>query len=695
MSEAVAETKLTTWYETGARKYLASHAADRIPALDSVFQRLRLVAQTAGRELPVCFLGSSGVGKSTLINALVAGSDSVLPQGGVGPLTAQATIVRHAEHSRFTARYLPRRRLNNLLFALERSLDSQLDSTTSILQEVPGAEGLDEELIEEVEAAQDDPDDPSTGSKIDAYRRQAALLIRGSQFAEVAPEYLCDRIRDAMGLDHRWGIPPDPQDADRVDRIGEVLRLTRENPDFEHVVKLGTDRGAFQRELESHASGFLAPLIRTLDVGWNSDLLRGGLVLVDLPGIGVANDEYRKVTADWIRRARAIVLVVDRAGVTEAGVDLLRTTGFLNGMLHESLGADMDPPLLLVAVVKVDLIASDARLQDKQLNGKAARPWLDHFEEHCEKLRPVIIGQLRDELHKTVAAGAEETADSRREVMDTLLGNLEVHPFSAHEYRLFLEGDEEESPHINKAEQSKIPQFSASLHSVVEARETRLAKELIEVTDEAQEKSTAGIRLILAQWKEQNRAAEGADELRAELEEFVAPLQRELDVRKGQYREFLRETMAALIESKTQLASEQARKSIDGYLSSLKNYHWCTLRAAVRRGGAFVGAKHVDLPNELTLRFEDPVAVVWSNELLAELRRRTREMGEDYVRLVGEVVEWARSQGARVKPDVVQALYENLKADTKDLGRIGKDVLSELKEAVKAELYEGDRKSVV
>ena len=113
-----------------------------------------------------------------------------------------------------------------------------------------------------------------------------------------------------------------------------------------------------------------------------------------------------------------------------------------------------------------------------------------------------------------------------------------------------------------------------------------------------------------------------------------------------------------------------------------------TLHAAVRRGGAFIGATHVDLPNELTLRFEDPVAVVWSNELLGELRKRTLAMGEDYVRLVGEIVDWARGQGTRVKPDLVQALHENLKADTKDLGRIGRDAVSELKEAVKAELYE-------
>ena len=169
----------------------------------------------------------------------------------------------------------------------------------------------------------------------------------------------------------------------------------------------------------------------------------------------------------------------------------------------------------LVGVVKVDLIASDARLQDKQLNGKSARRWLEHFEESCERLQPMIVGQLRDELKKTVDAGAEETKASRREVMDSLLGNLEVHPFSAHEYRLLMEGDEDEPAHVKKLEESRIPQFSASLRGVVQAREARLTAELREVSDEACEKSAAAIRLVLAQWQNEERAAEGAEKLRA------------------------------------------------------------------------------------------------------------------------------------------------------------------------------------
>ncbi|MBX3245558.1 MAG: dynamin family protein [Myxococcales bacterium] len=675
---------LSDWYTKQAKSHIEEHLPSRAPIIADALARLRSVAESATTELPVCFLGQAGVGKSTLINALVAGSQTVLPQGGVGPLTAQATVIRYADRPFFQARYLQGSRLNNLLFSLERTFNERGTIPPPVIESEP-----EEETKIEVELAQADPDDQSTSTKVDAYRRVAAQMVRGGQFAEVEVAYLCDRLRESMGGPPQWGTTATPEDAERVARIAKVLSAVRKNRDFTHRVEVGDDRGAFHRELDTHASGFLAPLIRTLDVGWDERFLEGGLVLVDLPGIGVANDEYRRVTSEWIRKARAVVLVVDRAGVTEASVDLLRTTGFLNSMLHESLsGEDADPPILMVSVVKVDLQATDARTKDRQLHGKAARGWVDHFDDHCTQLVSVIRGQMQTELAQTVADGGDETLSSRTEVMESLLENLKVHPLSAHEYRLLLENDEEERPHISDAEQSKVPGFGRDLRAVVSQRERRLQERLTALREEAAEKSTAALRMIHAQWQQEDRAAEDAERLRNELEVVAKPLRDDLLRRQGAFRSYLRETIPAEIHSATLEASAEARAAIGKYLKRLHSYHWATIRAAVRRGGTFVGSKHVDIPNELTLRFEEPVAVVWDRKILQQLRRRTREMGEDYVNLLGTIVEWTQQQGARVKPELVQALHANLKADTRDLGRIGKDALADLKAAVKAELFD-------
>src|SRR5690606_26162894 len=109
-----------TWYQQKARPLLEQHTPERVETIDREVSRLADLQGVSKEDLPVCVLGNAGVGKSTLINAMVAGHQTVLPQGGVGPLTAQATLVRYSAERFFKATYLSKRKLNALLFALER-----------------------------------------------------------------------------------------------------------------------------------------------------------------------------------------------------------------------------------------------------------------------------------------------------------------------------------------------------------------------------------------------------------------------------------------------------------------------------------------------------------------------------------------------------------------------------------------------
>ena len=85
--------ELLKWCEQAAMPLLIKHCPDRIEAVQADLQRLaRLLASKD--EVTICFLGNSGVGKSTLLNAIAAGASQILPAGGIGPLTAQATEVR-------------------------------------------------------------------------------------------------------------------------------------------------------------------------------------------------------------------------------------------------------------------------------------------------------------------------------------------------------------------------------------------------------------------------------------------------------------------------------------------------------------------------------------------------------------------------------------------------------------------------
>src|SRR5919108_2650323 len=95
--------QLDQWYKETARPFLSEYLQDKVAGLDEALGRIHVLDQSAKQELAICFLGASGVGKSTLINALVAGKELVLPSGGIGPLTALAMEVRYSEEARFEA----------------------------------------------------------------------------------------------------------------------------------------------------------------------------------------------------------------------------------------------------------------------------------------------------------------------------------------------------------------------------------------------------------------------------------------------------------------------------------------------------------------------------------------------------------------------------------------------------------------
>ena len=503
-------------------------------------------------------------------------------------------------------------------------------------------------------------------------------MVKGNQDNTAEVPYLIDSLRSVGGWKIRGKSQPLKEDRERLQRLKAALELAKQNKPY---VQESTDHDPrFRDELKAHASGFLAPLIKELRVFWDSPLLKQGLAVIDLPGIGIAGDVHRDITSKWIReKARAIVLVIDHRGITQSAADLLYKSGFLNSLLYSSEDP-ADDPILIVAVVKVDDIADSKYATDKSKR-KAV-----HFKDVCRETKETVRAQLLAELEKVWSPAAGEGSEQRAKVLQNIMNTLQIHPVSAIQYRRVLEHDEDDSPFLSDPEETNIPRFTRALEELVRARRQRIAQALDEAGENFFLQVNGAVKLIHAQWQDGNHAQVEADQLRPELMEFIAPKRKEFYSRQGAFREFLKGTIPKRIEALVHEASRKAEKDIERYLRGLREAHWNTLRAAVRKGGTFIGARHINLPVDFALRFEEPVADAWAITLLKEIRSATKEFTDDCISLVDEVVAWAKAQGTRVSADLIEAQREAIKADSKKLTAVGKEMVQELRESVKSSL---------
>ncbi len=133
-------------------------------------------------------------------------------------------------------------------------------------------------------------------------------------------------------------------------------------------------------------------------------------------------------------------------------------------------------------------------------------------------------------------------------------------------------------------------------------------------------------------------------------------------------------------------ASSSALEEMRRRSRKFQDMHWATLRAAVRKGGTFIGAHHIDLPRDYSLMYDGQIAPIWGKQVIKIVRERTKELGDEYVALIEEVVEWAEENGPRSQKRVLETLRDQIKADAKTLAGVGKEATDELRQRVRDQL---------
>ena len=678
---------LASWWQR-ARPFFQEHAPQIVTQIDDDAQRLTKLDQ-ASTSFCVCVLGQSAVGKSTLLNAIVAGEATVLPAGGIGPLTALATEVRYSADPYLLVTYRTRKALGGFRLQLEKAL-KKADRLSKTDRAEDNQESTDAgDLADDSDGVT--PDGEHTQDTV--FRelcKQATQILTADQFKEIPLADLVSGFRAVLGLKVDSLTAFSEADQGRIASAAAILAASdAEKPTRYTKRELGDE---FESLVRDHVSGFLAPLVERINVGYPSSALDRDIILVDLPGVGIANDRYRTITSEYVRsKASAVILVVDRGGPTEASVDLIRDSGYWDRLLISSEDPESDPCELLVVVTKVDDVAREHYMQQSHLPREQKLSTAKLFNDLRVKVRAAIRTQAEQSfLGLSIGATKDhDVLEARKSAQMTLMKRLEVFPVSAVQYRYFLAEDEDQQPFIKDSDSSGIPSLIQYLDELATAHKERLRLGKEAVAERLSRNAEASLSQLKLSWSAISRESEEAEKLREELARFLEPKRHELENRKGAFREFLHVSGGARIAELVAKAQLSAQLEVSAYLRQLNTVHWATLRATVVRGGAFVSSRgvRVDIAADIAQRFQEPVTAIWGRTLLKDVRIRTRQYGTVLESTISDICEWAdgRSDTA-VQREVLRAQERLMRDRILQLAAVGSEAVDELKAAIMRDL---------
>lgn len=108
-----------------------------------------------------------------------------------------------------------------------------------------------------------------------------------------------------------------------------------------------------------------------------------------------------------------------------------------------------------------------------------------------------------------------------------------------------------------------------------------------------------------------------------------------------------------------------------------------------------MGARHIDLPSDIAMRFQEPVSAVWSQQLLKVIKGETYTLASDIRKLVVELCEWAATEeSAFVDQKVIAGQKKLVSRQAEQLRDVGKEAVEELRELVKTKIVETIRKPI-
>lgn len=543
-------------------------------------------------EVVISLLGSTGCGKSTLINALLG--VRVLPIGNVKACTSAVCQVSYQEGDKYSAL---------IEFITREELQNEIDILF---------------------------DDIKTKSNSQPQRKGFFSLFGGGSVTQEDTTKQDDNILSELSREARYKIKAIyqlPEDAEIVslDELKEPAEITE---------LIGKGALEFEdsslKKFKSELSKYLSsnhnfwPIVKTVQISGPFDGLTGGISLVDLPGINDPNVARERVTRNYLKKCRYIWIAYNMGRpLTKDLVEFLHNEDFFRQIILE--GRSHSLTVIGTASDNLDIQAARDEFDlDEDISS------IDVVLTRNTKAKEVVSEQLRE----IASTFAERFGDpSKSATIGEVLSQSKIFTVSARTY-LDNKNEPDLTGIFRNIEQTEIPALKEhmkkicgeySLYAHLEAIHKRTDTILHDIWNTLQ-MHEIGLEQML-------QLQEGKQlEVKAAAKAAESFLIQETKIRKTSFSSFLEADYQAL-DQRLRNGTDRASQQLNNLHQQWQTLHWGTLRATMKRGGVFRGSRlgEQDFPMAIARPILNEITFAWSEFFEEKLGHRLENGMRDLI----------------------------------------------------------------
>ncbi|MBK5966777.1 hypothetical protein CCR95_22535 [Thiocystis minor] len=570
-------------------------------------------------------VGPSQVGKSTLINVLAG--ERVLATTGVGDAkTLKETVLTYSSegHGTLFVQYISRQEAQRRRFTLESYARKQPELHGAFVKpwntKETTAAGVEDDAPD---LSAEPTNDETTATRRELDRRYGTLVqqiktliypeVREPERLATLPEKDRESLESAtvadwvdgwcllLGHDTVAGGRFHSLWHPRLASAGELLGGT-----FKCCESEG--KRPFLDAVERHTAEGLAFLVDRVELALPSEDLEL-MDVEDLPGVGNYQDPAADVARDVLAKAMrerdldGLLVVAAQNGLDQNTANLVEEAAVLRRVLQ----GETD---LAVAITHVDQIA---RQLAQEMEDQGVEE--DKFPSNDEILRMASkqaaapqVQRLKDLLQRQVSDLDKPERDALvAAVLErTRIVGVEASAAEAHRFNM---KQKKEGAFAKTYEGTGVSELMAHFKTHARARHEARLDRVVAQTTRIRDAISADLNRIARD----HDAAEAVRLAVAARETYVGALQASQHPLSNRWT-IIREQAASQLEYRipaqfpktSEKAQKAARKRKNGVINRCENagpsgglIHWATMKAALRWGGTWSGAHHLDLPGDL------------------------------------------------------------------------------------------------